>query len=269
MKTMCEVYAVSRSGFYAWRGRVPSDRARKDERLVEKIREVHSHSRETYGSPRIHESLKQSGESVGARRVARLMRENGIQACSARLYRRMPCLKAFFCTIENESRKIELSGPDQVWSGDVTYLKVDGEWRYLATVMDRYTRHLLGWSLGKEKSASLTRRALHRALRTRRPKPGTIFHSDRGSEYLASAHRRGLDKAGFTQSVNRPRRMNDNAHMESWFKSMKSDMYHRQAFETEPALRHAIRSYVDFYNNERLHSSLGYRSPIEFEKTCS
>jgi len=266
---MCRLYEVSSAGFYAWKGRAASERAMQDDRLTERIRAVHSASRETYGSPRVHAALRRQGEAVGRRRVERIMRERGIQGCAMGLYRRMPGTKRFYTSIGSQLHDREVCRPNQAWVADVTYLKVDSEWRYLATVMDRYSRRLLGWSLSHERTAAVTRRALAAAMRTRNPEPGTLFHSDRGVEYLARDFQHKLQRSGLIQSVNRPRRMNDNAHMESWHKSMKTDMYHRREFSSDQALRTAIRDYVGFYNRERLHSALGYRSPIEFEHQCA
>jgi len=264
--TMCKLYDVSKSGYYAWCNRPVSDRALVDAELLVEIRRIFDDSGQTYGSPRIYHALKREGFYVGEHRVTRIMRENGIQAISKALYNQYKSAKtAFFGTAENQIKDITPTGVDQIWLTDITYLKVNGEYKYLATVLDAYSRTLIAWSIGEHKTAKLTRRVLKRALRLRDPLTMPIVHSDRGSEFLGSDFSDFLKKQGITQSVNRPKSMNDNARMESWFKSMKSDMYHRKTFMSKTTLYKAVQSYIEFYNTERLHSSLGYVTPQEFE----
>ena len=183
----------------------------------------------------------------------------------------MPGLGRFFASVGNRVRELTVTRPDQVWVGDVTYLKVNGAWRYLATVMDRYSRRAA--RLGAEraqKTAQIVRRALAAgdSPTPSGPRGDRAQRSGRGVSWRRRSSGRCGD-ARLVQSLNRPRRMNDNAHMESWFKSMKSDMYHRQSFGSDRELREALRSYVEFYNAVRLHSALGYRSPVEFESQCN
>ena len=161
---------------------------------------------------------------------------------------------------------MQIAQPDQVWVGDVTYLRVNGQWRYLAAVMDRHSRRLVGWSVSTRRDAALTREALRHAVRKRRPSPGLVFHSDRGIEYAAFEYRDQLSRLGIVQSMNRPGKMNDNAHMESFFHSMKTEALYGLSFDNDNALRSELRSYIQFYNQERLHSALDYLPPVAFER---
>ena len=262
---MCALYQVTRSGYYAWRRRGNSARRRQDRLLLDAIRAAFDRSRRTYGSPRIHRALRAAGVRISRRRVGRLMCEAGLRARAAKLYRRIPGLHGFFTSIPNRQLDRLATAPDQVWVGDLTYLKVGSTWRYLAVVLDRYSRRVLGWSLSATKDARLTLAALNHAVFRRRPGPGVIFHSDRGVEYAAYAFRERLAALGFVQSMNRPREITDNAHMESFFHSMKSDTVHGVTFARDVELAHVLRSYIPYYNSVRLHSGIGYASPVNYE----
>jgi putative transposase len=179
--------------------------------------------------------------------------------------RRLPGLHGFFTSIPNRQLDRLATAPDQVWVGDITYLKVAGAWRYLAVVMDRYSRRIIGWSLGATKDARLTLTAFNHAVFHRRLRPGVIFHSDRGVEYAAYAFRDRLAALGFVQSMNRPRELTDNAHVESFFHSMKSDVVHGIHFRDHTQLVSLLRSYIPYYNGVRLHSGIGYSSPVAYE----
>jgi transposase InsO family protein len=263
---MCRRFGVTRAGFYAWRNRPPSARIASDAAMTERVLEVFREAKGLYGSPRVTRQLGIQGVSVGRRRVARLMRLAQLQGRSARLYRRSRVgQNKFYRGHPNTIHGLTTNRPNQLWVGDVTYVRVAGRWRYLAVVMDRHSRRVLGWSLGRNRDALLTRRALAHAVRWRRPSPGAIFHSDRGIEYAAFELGRALSRLGFLQSMNRPRQMNDNAHMESFFHSLKTEWLFGMTFPTENDLRAALSEYVRFYNQKRLHSSLGYLPPAVFE----
>ena len=267
---MCALYGVTRGGFYAWQSRQPSERVSQDARLTERIRQVHAQSRGYYGSPRVARQLSCEGESVGRRRVARLMRGARLQGRSARRYHRsMVGQRAFFASVPNQQRATVTQAPNQIWVGDVTYLKAAGQWRYLAVVMDRHSRRVLGWSLSTRRDAALTSDALRHSVRKRQPAPGLMFHSDRGIEYAAFAYRNQLARLGIIQSMNRPGKMNDNAHMESFFHSMKAEELHGRRFDNDEQLRQALHSYIEFYNRQRLHSALRYLPPVAFERQQS
>ena len=263
---MCRVYDVTRAGYYVWRSRPASSRSQHNERLKAQIERVHRESRGTYGSPRVYRALKRLGVDTSENRVARLMRAHGIKARVARICYTSPNLRRFFACIANRQCDIQLKHLDQVWVGDITYLKVGTIYRYLAVVMDKYSRRILSWAYGKRKDVKLTLRALNRAVHRRRPPRGLIFHSDRGIEFAAGAFKQRLAKLGFVQSMNRPGKMNDNVYIETFFHSMKSDIVHGVRFDEDHEMEAEVRNYMPFYNNTRLHSSLGYVPPATYEE---
>lgn len=269
MKGLCERYGVTRGGYYAWCNRKRSAHARRDEVLRERIRAIFGASDGTYGSPRVHVALRQAGLRVGRKRVARLMRSAALKARSALIYRRMPGTRWFFSGIPNRVLGVTTTATGQIWVGDVTYLRSGGGWSYLAVVLDRHSRRVLGWKLGLTRDLTLTMDALNRASARRRAQPGLVFHSDRGVEYSAHAFRARLAALGITQSMKRPHEIGDNAFVESFFHSMKADVIHRRSFDDHRALQATISRYIRRYNRTRLHSSLGYLSPINYEHAAA
>lgn len=268
MGFLCRRYQVSRSGFYAWLGRGGSKRLRKDRELGARIERIHRDSGERYGSPRVHEVLRREGIRCSNKRVARLMRELRLRARVSRLYRKgSGVVRQFFAKTSN----LRLDEPvptrtDQIWVGDLTYLRLGKRWRYLATVMDLFSRRIIGWTLARKRTTEVTLRALKRAIALRDPKPGLLFHSDRGIEYSAYGYQDFLRSRGIVPSMNRPRNCQDNAHMESFFHSLKAELTHRRSFLSDAQLTACVAGYINrFYNERRIHSSLGYHSPVEFE----
>jgi transposase InsO family protein len=196
--------------------------------------------------------------------VERLMRTAGLRARVARVYRANPALHRFYEQHPNRLPRNGARRRDHVWLGDITYLPLGRGWRFLAAVLDQRSRRAVAWRLGRRRDARLTRAVLDAAVRRRRPPPGLIFHSDRGSEYSAAAFRDRLGALGIRQSSAR-RGPEDNAHMESFFHSLKAELVHGTQFATEATLRRAVGRYIRYYNHRRLHSALGYRSPVDYE----
>lgn len=217
-----------------------------------------------YGSPRVVRALRAEGIAISRRRVMRLMHLAGLRARAARIYRGNPKLHQFFTQHPNRIRRLPVRRPNRVWVGDITYIPVAGRWRFLAVVMDQYSRRILAWTLARRRSTQLTRAVLNAAVRRREVGPELIFHSDRGSEYSGSIFRDRLRHLGVQQSsaLHGP---GENAHMESFFHSLKAELLHGATFETDEALRRSLRSYFQYYNDRRLHSALGYRTPVDHE----
>lgn len=268
MSRLCCWLDVSTSGFYAWEKREASRRDREDRQLLEKITRIFWQSQGRYGSPRVHQTLQSQGVQVGRKRVERLMRDAGLKGRVVRVTRRQPGLKRFKAKGVNLLKK--LGAPtkiNQVWVGDVTYLKLNGQWQYLATVMDYYSRRILGWSLSNTRTTALTKAAMTYALKKRQPAPGLIFHTDRGIEYAGGEFQQLLNDQGFRHSVNRPGKCTDNARMESFFHSLKAELIRGTLFVNVKELRRSLSDYINkFYNAVRLHSSLEYLSPIKYEQ---
>jgi transposase InsO family protein len=238
-----------------------------DRELVLHIKRVFILNKQTYGSPRVFHALKREGIQTSKKRVARLMREYGLKARALKTYSKPAKVKFFYKAIENHRKESDKpTGVNQQWSGDITYLKVGQRWHYLAVVLDLYSRRVIGWAMGKQKSTELTMKALKQALSNRKPKSTVLFHTDRGAEYRAHVMQEFLRKHNVKASMNRPGCCTDNAEVESFFHSLKADIIRGNTFTTADKLRVLLKGYLNvFYNRQRLHSSLGYKTPAEFE----
>lgn len=243
-----------------------SARRQEDNELFEFIRQIFDRHDGCYGSPKITRDLGKIGIHVGQKRVARIMRERGLKAVKARIYKARPGTHRHVNSISCRIQDMKPSAPNQLWVGDVTYLKMhDGSWQYLSVVMDRYSRRIIAWSISDRRDVQLTLSSIERAVRNRGHHKDIVFHSDRGVEYLANAYRERLRRYGITQSMNRPKTMNDNAFMESFFQQFKTERIKRTILRTVEQVRAIVAEYTRYYNYERSHSSIGYVSPHEYE----
>jgi putative transposase len=264
---LCRVLGVSRSGYYAWKGRPPSRRARRNEALVARIRNMHRGRRRAYGSPRVYRELTAQGESVSLNRVARVMRENSIQARRRRRFRKTTDSKHNLPVAENLlKRNFRTEKPDQAWVADISYVWTEEGWLYLAVVIDLFSRLVVGWSMADHLRTELPLAALTMALGQRKPEPGMIHHSDRGCQYASHVYRAVLAAAGITCSMSRKGDCWDNAVAESFFATFRAELSDHCRWETRDAARTAIHDFIErFYNRQRRHSYLGYISPVAFE----
>ena len=264
---VCALMDVSVSGFYAWKNRDPSKRQLDDMVLLAHIRSQFASSNETYGAPRMHVELREDGVSVGRHRVARLMRDNGLKALQKRRYKKTTdsCHGSpVAANILDQDFACDM--PNQKWGADISYIWTAEGWLYLAIVLDLYSRRIVGWATSNRLKKGLALKALQRAIVLRRPRPGLIHHSDRGSQYCSDDYRRLLKAQDIVPSMSDKGNCFDNAMVETVFKTIKSEMIWRTSFQTRSAAELAIGRYIDgFYNPRRRHSALGYKSPAIFE----
>lgn len=268
VERMCKVLGVSRSGYYGWRRRPSSRRHRENEQVLMEIQKSHRRSKGTYGSPRVTRDLLAWGIPCGKNRVARIMRKNGIVARSRRKFRATTHSKHNLPVAENLlEQKFVTEGPNKVWASDITYIQTQEGWLYVVVVLDVFSRRVVGWSMSKRLTAEFVIRALSLAIGGRRPSSGLIFHSDRGVQYACTAFKEVLNQYGFTQSMSRRGNCYDNALVESFFHTLKTEHVYHHRYTTRAEARQSIFEYIEmFYNRVRRHSTLGYRSPVSFEQ---
>ena len=264
MTLMCRVLKASRSGYYASRSRVrPSGREVRDGRLLERIREIHAASHGTYGSPRVHAQLEREGVDVGVDRVARLMRAADVRGRVRRRFKVTTDSRHREPVAPNKlNRQFDAESSDSVWCADITYVPTSSGWVYLAAIIDLSTRLVVGWSMATHMRSELVEGALRNALSWRAPASQLIHHSDRGSQYASQAYRAILSENGIEASMSRAGDCYDNAVIESFFGSYKQEWVHHQRWSGLTEARATTHEYIEiFYNRQRRHSSIGYRTP--------
>ena len=265
---MCEVLKVSRSGYYAWRRRGPSEREEEDRRLAAQIREIHAANRKVYGSPRIYNALQDRGIRCGKHRVAKIMRFESLRGRSQQRFRSTASVRAELPAAPNRlGRPFQSEQRDRIWVGDITQVRTGQGWLYLAVLLDLFSRKVVGYATASRAHQDLALEALERAVRSRRPKHGLLHHTDRGGQYGSAEYQNRLDRYGMTCSMSRAGKCVDNAVAESFFRTLKTEWIYHFRFSTREQARLAIFDYIEgFYNRTRMHSTLGYRSPDEYER---
>jgi putative transposase len=265
---MCKVLEVSRSGYYAWQSRDLSRRQQADELLLAQIREIYRKSRKNYGSPRIYKVLKSQGMRLGRKRVARVMRQNGIVAGPFRRIQWKRCFKTAKAADNLVQRQFTVQEPNRIWAADMTAFWTGSGWVHLAIVMDLYSRRIVGWAMHGQMTERLVVDALDMAVLSRRPTGPLIHHSDQGSQYQSHLFRSKLQEYDIALSMSRRGNCWDNAPVESFFKTVKNEMQNDARFKSREEARAQLFEYIEvFYNRQRLHSTLGYVSPAQFEST--
>ena len=265
---LCRVLGVSQSGYFAWKSRLPSQRQREDMVMLAHVRSAFALSNGTYGSPRMTRELRDQGLAVGRRRTARLMRENGLRARQKRRFKRTTDSEHFWPVAPNLlDQDFAATGPNQKWGADISYVWTREGWLYVAVVMDLFSRRIIGWSASDRLYRNLALAALRQALAIRRPTSGLICHSDRGSQYCSIDYQSELRRHGVHISMSGKGNCFDNAMVETFFKTLKSELVWRTVFLTRQAAAVTIGRYIDgFYNPIRRHSSLDFISPAAFER---
>ena len=268
---LCRTLGVSPSGYYAWRRRTPSARTVANQRLVTQMRLIHCEVHETYGSPRMHAELVAHGLPCNVKRVARLMRLHHLRARHKRKYRVTTKVNPKLPVASNHlAQHFQACAPNEKWGSDITYVWTREGWLYLAVVMDLYSRRVVGWAFARTQDTTLVLAALHMAIGRRQPPAGLLHHSDRGRQYASRQYQALLQAHHFTVSMSGTGNCFDNAAVESFFGTLKAERIHRRTYQTRDQARQDIVSYIEgFYNSTRRHSSLGYRSPLEFEQAAA